>query len=190
MTIGTNALLAFIVGCEIAFWVVLLGGLFARYVLKMNRTSAILLYCVPLVDLVLLAATVLDLRGGGTATVAHGLAAAYIGFSVAFGSTIIKSTDRWFAHRLGSGPPPGPPSYGWENVVYELKLWVRCMVAGGIIYVLLIAAIVLVDLREKTEALEVWFKIPIGTSIVWFVFGPLWSTIFWKKAPKKEPEVS
>ena len=43
---------------------------------------------VPLLDLVLLAATVLDLRAGSTATFVHGLAAAYIGFSVAFGRSI------------------------------------------------------------------------------------------------------
>ncbi|MFD0533927.1 hypothetical protein ACFQY7_09240 [Actinomadura luteofluorescens] len=60
-------LLAVIAGCEIGFWVLLAAGLLARYPLRLRRTGAALLLCVPLVDLVLLAATAIDLRGGATA---------------------------------------------------------------------------------------------------------------------------
>ena len=72
-------ILAVIVAVEIAFWVLLAAGLTARYLLRLPRVGAGLLIAVPLVDLVLLGATVIDLRGGATASAAHGLAAVYIG---------------------------------------------------------------------------------------------------------------
>lgn len=56
-----------IVGCEIGFWLALAAGLGLRYPLKRPKAGAVVLACVPLVDLVLLAATVVDLRGGATA---------------------------------------------------------------------------------------------------------------------------
>ncbi len=86
-------LIAIIVFCEIGFWVVLGAGLVARYLLGRRTLGAVLLAAVPLVDLVLLVATVVDLSNGATADFTHGLAAAYIGFSVAFGHSIIRWAD-------------------------------------------------------------------------------------------------
>jgi hypothetical protein len=51
-------LLAIIAGCEVGFWVILLAGLTARYLLGLRRMGEALLVCVPLVDLVLLVATI------------------------------------------------------------------------------------------------------------------------------------
>ena len=56
-------IVAVIVACEIGFWVVLAAGLVSRYVLRRRRLSTALLAAVPLVDLVLLVVSVLDLRG-------------------------------------------------------------------------------------------------------------------------------
>lgn len=53
-----------IVACEIGFWLVLLAGLLARYMLRRRRLGAVLLAGVPLIDIVLLALTVVDLRQG------------------------------------------------------------------------------------------------------------------------------
>src|SRR5918999_5442410 len=115
-------LVALIVATEIAFWVVLAAGLVARYLLGRRRLGAILLAGVPLVDLVLLTATVIDLRGGATAEVGHGLAAAYIGFSVAFGHSVIRWADARFAHRFAGGPPPQrPPRHGRARARYEWR---------------------------------------------------------------------
>ncbi|MFE4601036.1 hypothetical protein ACFRKE_09275, partial [Kitasatospora indigofera] len=52
---------------EAGFWVVLALGLAARYLLRWRRTGAALLLCLPLVDLLVLGATVLDLRHGAAA---------------------------------------------------------------------------------------------------------------------------
>ena len=102
-------LVAIIIATEIGFWVLLGAGLAARYLLDRRRLSTVLLASVPLVDLVLLIATVIDLSGGATAGFKHGLAAAYIGFSVAFGHSVIRWADQRFAHRFAGGPPPWRP---------------------------------------------------------------------------------
>src|SRR5687767_3263233 len=99
-------LLALIVACEISFWALIAAGLASRYLLGRRRLGAALLVCVPVVDLVLLVATVIDLAGGAVADFGHGLAAAYIGFSVAFGHSLIRWADERFAHRFAGGPPP------------------------------------------------------------------------------------
>jgi hypothetical protein len=125
---------------------------------------------------------VLDLRSGTNATFAHGLATAYVGFTVAFGPMLIDWTDQRFAHRFGGAPPPSkPPSRGWASVLYELKLWARCLVAVCIIYLLLFAVIAFVDQPSKTQALGVWYRIPLGTAVFWFIFGPLWQLVFFKR---------
>jgi hypothetical protein len=185
MNLGEGTLYALIVGCEAAFWIVLFAGLAARYVLQWRRVSLILLVCVPLIDVALLAFTVMDLKTGATATFAHGLAAAYVGFTVAFGSTMVRWADRRFAHRFGRGPQPWkPPSAGWPAVLYEVKLWLLCILATCIIYVLLVAIIGFVGQSSRTEALEIWFRIPLGTVFFWFIFGPLWSVVFFKRLPR------
>jgi hypothetical protein len=52
---------------------------------------------------ILLAATVVDLRSESVATFAHGLAAAYLGFSIAFGGVTIEWADGVFARRFTGG---------------------------------------------------------------------------------------
>ncbi|OAA29260.1 hypothetical protein UG55_100372 [Frankia sp. EI5c] len=94
-----------IVACEVVFWVLLLAGVATRYGLGWRRRSAVLLACVPLVDVVLLTVTVADLRWGArTADWTHGLSAVYLGFSVVFGPPLVAGVDRWFARRR----PPHP----------------------------------------------------------------------------------
>src|SRR5699024_2707238 len=53
---------AVIIGCEIAFWVIVAAGLALRYPARRPRAATLVLLTVPLVDLVLLAAVALDLR--------------------------------------------------------------------------------------------------------------------------------
>ena len=183
---GSRTLYILIVGCEAAFWVVLFSGLAARYVLQWDRVSWILLLCVPLIDLALLAFTVMDLNNGASATFAHGLATAYVGYTVAFGSIMVRWADQRFAHRFGGGPPPSkPPSHGWPSVLYEVQLWGLCILATCIIYILLVAMISFVDQPSRTEALNIWFRIPPGAVFFWFIFGPLWSLVFFKRVPSK-----
>ncbi|MEO8671983.1 MAG: hypothetical protein ABI411_11760 [Tahibacter sp.] len=182
MILDNDILLALIVCCEVGFWVALFSGLAFRYVLHWKRVSWICLVCVPLIDIALLALTVLDLRSGSVATLVHGLAAAYVAFTVTFGSMMIGWADQRFAHWFAGGPAPTkPPSRGWASVRYELKLWARCILAVCIIYFLIFAITAFVGHPGQTRALQAWYGIPLGTVFFWFVFGPLWSLVFFKR---------
>jgi hypothetical protein len=150
-------LLAIIVACEIGFWVVVVGGLLARYLFHRRRLSAVLLIAAPVVDLVLLGATVIDLSRGATADFAHGLAAAYIGFSVAFGHSLIRWADQRFAHRFAGGPAPTrPPRSGAARTRHEWREFGKAALAWTISCGLLVAAIAVVGDADRTEGLLWW----------------------------------
>ncbi len=181
--LGSSAYLyALIIGCEAAFWVVLALALVARYLLRRERLSRGLLFSLPVVDLLLLIFTALDLRSGTVATFAHGLATAYVGFTVAFGSVLVDWADQRFAHRFAGGPPPVvSPTRGWAAVRYDLKLWLRCITAWAITLVLLVGLIAYLDNAAQTRELESWFGIASGSTFLWFLFGPLWSVVFFRR---------
>ncbi|MCZ7421956.1 MULTISPECIES: hypothetical protein [unclassified Micromonospora] len=123
-------IVAIIVACEIGFWAILAAGLFARYVLRLKRLGGFLLFCVPVTDLILITASVIDLRNGSPIDATHGLAALYLGFSVAFGPDLVRRADGWFVHRFAGGPRPvKPPKYGAARVRYEWRAWLRCFLA-------------------------------------------------------------
>jgi hypothetical protein len=165
-----------IVACEVGFWVVLLLALVLRYLARKEAPSRILLVCLPLIDLLLLAFTAVDLRRGATATFAHGLAAAYIGFTVAFGALAVRWADAHFAHRFAGGPPPAKaPTRGWPVVRHELGLWGRCIVACVITVLLIDALVWLAGAGASTEPLLAWHKRAFGCVVFWFLFGPVWS---------------
>src|SRR5918999_3853881 len=144
-------LLAVIIAAQIGFWVLLAAGLIARYPLDRRKLGAILLASVPAVDLVLLVATVIDLSNGATAGFTHGLAAAYIGFSVAFGHSVIGWADQRFAHRFAGGPPPWkPPRGGRGRARYEWREFGKAAIAWSVSAVLLLAAIAIVGDANRT----------------------------------------
>ncbi len=174
-------LLGLIIACEIGFWVFLFLGLFARYLLKWPRLSKGLLLCVPLMDLVLLCASILDLNSGATAEFAHGLAAAYLGFTVVFGPSLIQWADENMAHRFTNTPKPYRPTHGWEYALYEWALWLKAALACVIAALLLFGAIFFVDQPQKTEALTEWFYILGSLLFCWLLLYPLWYTVFPKK---------
>lgn len=173
-----------IIGCETSFWLVLFLGLAARYLLQRKRLSHVLLLTLPALDLALLAFTALDLGSGTPASFAHGLAAAYVGFTVAFGSIAVSWADQRFAHRFaGAAAPTKAPTRGWPALRYELQLWARCLAAVAITLVLVMALIAFVNDESATEALHAWFGISIGCAIFWFFLGPMWTLLFssWRR---------
>lgn len=172
-------LLTLIVACEIGFWVLLGAGLVARYLLRLRRLSAILLICTPLVDLVLLVASVIDLRRGATANVTHGLAATYLGFSVAFGHNMIRWADQRFAHRFAGGPPPWrPPKQGPARVAWEWREFGKGLVGWAVACGLLGTAILWVDNWDRTQELVGWIGRLSGAMVIWLIVGPLWTIVF------------
>jgi hypothetical protein len=174
-----------IVGCEAAFWLVLVAGLAVRYLLRREGLSRVLLLLLPAVDVLLVAFTAADLKSGTPATLAHGLATAYVGFTVAFGSVMVRWADQRFAHRFAGGPTPvKAPDRGWPAVRYEFELWLRSIGAWAIALTVLAGLIAFVDNEAITQPLHQWFRIAMGSVFLWFVFGPVWSIVFFRRAAK------
>jgi len=171
-----------IIGCEAAFWVVLGIALAARYLFARERLSRALLFTLPGIDLLLLVITAIDLKSGTPATFAHGLATAYVGFTLAFGGVLVKWADARFAHRFAGGPAPAPaPSLGWPAVRHEFSLWLRNIVAWVIALVCLNALIAFVGDAANTSELKQWYEFAFGTTLLWFMLGPLWRLVFFKR---------
>lgn len=135
-------IVALIIACEVGFWVLLAAGLAVRYLLERRRTSVVLLLCEPVLELVLFVVTAVDLRNGAEPSWEHGLAALYIGFTVAYGHYTITWLDGHAAHRLAGAPrPPRPPRYGLARARHEGRLWLRTLVAAAVACALLQAAV-------------------------------------------------
>ncbi|MFF1574581.1 hypothetical protein ACFVWR_17710 [Leifsonia sp. NPDC058292] len=168
--------LAAIVACEVAFWVVILAGLVARYRLHRPRLSVWLFFCAPLIDAVLLVLVAIDLLGGGTASWQHALAAVYIGASVAYGRRMVAWADVRFAHRFAGGPKPERLS----GAAYTRKCWrdvllttLMVAIAGAIIAGL----ILLIGDPARTAALSGFFGvlgIVFAADLLWAVSYTIW----------------
>ena len=126
-----DLVLAVIIGCEIGFWVFVLLGLTARYVLRRPRTGIVLLAMTPVVDLVLLTAVIIHPQAGGASSFFHGLAALYLGVSVAYGHKMVTWADARFAHRFAHGPAP-VRRYGSDYAKDTWKDAARTGIAVGI----------------------------------------------------------
>ncbi|NUR87875.1 MAG: hypothetical protein HOY71_27645 [Nonomuraea sp.] len=147
-------IVAVIIACEVGFWLLLGLGLASRYLLKWRRVSTGLLLAVPLLDVILLVAAVIDMRNGAVADVRHGLAAAYLGYSIVFGHRTIKWADAWFHHRFAGGPPTWkPPAGGMARARYEWGFWLRILLAYAITCGLLLVLIWVVDEPSRTGGL-------------------------------------
>ncbi|WP_324187502.1 hypothetical protein [Actinokineospora iranica] len=181
-------MVALIAACEVGFWVLLGAGLLARYLLRWRRTSVALLVATPALDVVLLTAAVIDIGNGGHATTAHALGAAYLGFSVAFGHSIIRWADQRAAHRFAGGPPPQrPPKRGPERQRHEWREWAKCLVACSIGVAVLALLSFVVGTPDRTEVLwSSWIPRLATITAIWFAVGPLW-TLFDPKKQTPEP---
>ena len=170
----TPAAIALVVG-EIAFWVLVVGGLATRYLLGAPRPGAVLLAGTVLVDVGILVVAVVDIRSGGTATPVHGVAALYVGFSVAFGRTIIRWADERAAHRWAGGPAPvRVPRHGPVRAAHEWRTFGRWLVAALLAAGLIGLVIALAGPGADVAALHDWFGRLLVITGIWFVTGPLW----------------
>ena len=152
-----------VVGCEVGFWIFLPAGLACRYLLRGPRLGGALLICVPVVDLILLVASIIDLRQGGQASVADALAAIYLGVSVAWGHSTIRWADARFAHRFAGGPAPlRRPRYGPEHADHERRQWARHLLAWTVGCVLLLGGVALLGDIERGATL-------IGVAGMWTI---------------------
>ncbi|MER7956054.1 hypothetical protein [Streptomyces sp. NPDC096030] len=177
-----------IVICEVGFWVLLGAGLAARYLLKMPKVGLALLLCEPLLEVLLLVVTAIDLKNGAEPSWRHGLAAVYIGYTAGHGHRTVKWLDGHAAHRLGGAPPPvGPPRYGRSRARHEGKVWLGSVTGAAVATVLLLLAVRYVGDAGDTQSLNGW----IGFAWRAVGFHGLFalSYVVWpRKAPEGEPE--
>lgn len=165
-----------IVACEVAFWAAILAGLATRYLLRRPRLGAALLVLAPVIDAILLALVAIDLLGGATASWQHGLAAIYIGISVAYGERMVAWVDVRFQHRFAGGPAP----LRLTGSRYTAKCWgdvLRTAIAAVIAAGILGAIVVLVGDAERTAALSGYFRIlgiMVALEVIWALSYTIW----------------
>ncbi|WP_432484569.1 hypothetical protein [Kineococcus esterisolvens] len=147
-----------VTGCEVGSWVLVVAGLLARYPLRAPRLGGLLLAAVPLVGVLLLAATAAHLRSGAPATSAHGRVALYLGFTLAHGRRLVSWADVRFAHRFAAGPAPVP----LHGRALALRCWgdvLRTTLAAALTAALLVGVQRWVDDPPRTGALEQFFPL-------------------------------
>ncbi|GAA4676048.1 hypothetical protein [Gordonia humi] len=166
-----------IAACEIGFWVFVLGGLALRYLARRPGPSAIVLACVPLIDVVLLVAVAVDLARGGEVEFAHRLAPIYLGVTIMFGPRMIAWTDARFAHRFADGPVPHKvPKTGPERRRYEwadFGRWLGAVAVAAAITGLL--GFTVADTAQR-EALFGGLGMLGVVTVIWLLTGPIWYT--------------
>jgi hypothetical protein len=172
-----------IVICEVGFWLLLAAGLALRYLARMPRAGVAVLLCEPLLEVVLLVVTAIDLRNGAAPDWKHGLAAVYIGFTVTHGHYMIKWADGHVLHRFAGGPrPAGPPRYGMARAVHEWKMCARAVGAAAIAAALLQLAVWYVGDPGQSASLREWqgkMGFVVGISVIIAL-----SYTIWPKTPK------
>ncbi|WP_223069739.1 hypothetical protein [Paenibacillus caui] len=174
----------FIVGCEIAFWLFVLAGLVCRYLLRLNKTGMVLLLLTPVVDLILLGVTVVDLQRGAAAGFAHGLAAVYIGVSITYGHRMVRWADIRFAHRFAGGPAPVKKAkFGKEHARNQRHGWFLHLVSWAIGCSLLYGIILWVNEDSQTEALLQVIRLWSVVLVIDFLIS--FSYTLWPRVPKE-----
>ncbi|MGE8203846.1 hypothetical protein ACQKP0_04715 [Heyndrickxia sp. NPDC080065] len=167
-----------IIACEISFWVFVLLGLFFRYILKLKTLGGLFLLCTPLIDLVLVGATIIDLKNGAAANFFHGLSGIYIGVTVAYGHSMIRWADERFAYRFADGDEPvKKPKYGREHAKFERRNWVKHLLAWIIGCLFLWGMILLVGDTTKTNSLlNIIYKwtFVLGIDFLWSFSYTIW----------------
>lgn len=174
-------ILVAIIACEIGFWLAIIAGLVARYVFRRPRLGAALLLAAPVIDLILLVLVGIDLLGGGTASWHHGLAALYVGVSVAYGHRMVAWADAKFAEWF-RGAEPRPARYGWDYARACWKDVPRTLLAAAIAATVLGGLILLVGAPDRTWELLRFFPI-LGVIVAVDTLWALSYTVWPKKAP-------
>jgi hypothetical protein len=175
--IRDNPIAAVIIACEFGLWIMLGAGLAARYLLRLRRASTVLLAAIPMLDVVLVVAVLLDLHRGAPATTVHGLAGVYLGFSVAFGPSIVRWADGHFAHLFAKGPKPVKPAKGSaEKYRAVWQEWFRVVTAAAIASVTLLGLVVTVAGPEQEGTLYWWIGRVWMITGIWFLAGPAFET--------------
>ncbi|WP_146070018.1 hypothetical protein [Cryobacterium sp. Y29] len=116
------------------------------------------------------------LRSGADAEWAHGLAAVYIGFSIAYAPGMVRWADIRFSHRFADGPAP-TWLCGTGHTVACRKDVARTLLAAAISALDLFGLIRLVGNAAQTAAPEHWYPMLMmicGLEVIWAVKHTIW----------------
>ena len=178
-------IVVWILTCEVGFWILTGAGVACRYWWRRPRLGVALLATVPVVDVVLLILTAIDLRRGASPDAAHGLAAVYVGFSVALGPDLIRHLDR----RLALWATQAADSVDLqERARRQWRSFRLAGLAAGISVVLLLAESAIMDGAQSQ--LKAWVPNLGAVLVVWLVSGPIAVTVKARRAntaPTPEP---
>lgn len=186
-----------IIGAEVAFWVTLAVGLTMRYLFRRPRASRAVLLCVPLIDLVLIALTAVDLAFGSEPDAVHALAVLYLGFTIGFGHSVIAWADRWFAYRFAGGPRPAKPAASGPAYVRRMWAeWGRVVVAWALATPGLAVLALVSGAGIPRDWMSAWSD-PLWSMAlrltalagIWFVAGPVYAMVF-RSMPAEQPAAS
>ncbi|MFC5590176.1 hypothetical protein ACFPRA_14825 [Sporosarcina soli] len=148
-----------IIACEIGFWIVILLGLFTRYVLKREKLGFLFLALTPVIDLTLLLVTAADLYNGATATQVHAIAAIYLGVSIAFGKSMIRWADERFVYYIQKQGPKPVRKTGLAHARHSMKGSLQHVVAFLIGAAFLMAMTYFINDPSRSEALSETLKL-------------------------------
>ncbi|WNS46440.1 hypothetical protein [Paenibacillus sp. MMS20-IR301] len=143
-----------IVTCEVLFWVVILAGFTARYVFRRNLLGLIFLALTPVLDIILLVISGVDLAQGATTTTAHALAAVYISVSIVFGKSMIAWADERFRYYITKQGTKPVKRYGMEHARHYFTGWIRHLLSFALGAAILYGLIVWIDDTARTAALS------------------------------------
>lgn len=163
-------ILTAIVVAEVLFWVLLVAGLLTRYALRAPRVGAALLIATPIVDLVLLALTYIDLSSTNSSNFAHGLSALYIGYSITLGPRIIRAMDIRFARRFGT-PDNSTTNADIGTTESAVTTWKRACI-GSLISIVLLGVGIAVTGIQGSFWLIYWVFVAVSIVPVWWFIGP------------------
>ena len=163
-----------IFGARIGFWVVLGAGMVVRYLLRLRHTSTVILAGIPMLDLVLVIGTAVDLHRGAQVGVEQALPAFDFGSSLAFGPATLRWADAGIAHRFSGGlGPQRVPKHGPERKAYLLLEWRRVVVTATIASVVLAVLICYFATAQQQGVLWWWIGCTWVVTGLWYVFRPL-----------------
>ncbi len=165
-------IVVWILSCEVSFWILTATGLACRFWWRRACLGAALLTAVPVVDVVLLVLTAVDLRRGASPDAAHGLAAVYVGFSVALGPDVIRHLDRRLAAR---GARAEDPVELHERARRQWRSFWLAGLAALISVVLLLAETAIAD--GARAQLQAWVPNLGAVLVVWLLSGPVPATV-------------
>ncbi|MFJ7662673.1 hypothetical protein ACIQXW_09745 [Lysinibacillus sp. NPDC097162] len=167
-------MIAWIITAEIAFWIVILIGLVCRYRFKKPKLSIIFFALTPVIDLLLVLLTAMDLRAGTPASISHGIAAVYIGVSIAYGKTMITWADEKFQQWFLKLPIEKKRLTGLAKGIHEIKMLglhvIAYVISASLLYAMIVFIGELTDTSSLLQVMKVWGIILIIDAIISFSY--------------------